>query len=77
MFNISRSDSLWQGGSGLDVNEETLHRSVGVVDGEMELELHDEQELVVEDDLGGSLLVARDVAHELLHRHVELLRLTG
>ena len=39
----------------------------------MELELLHQQQLVVEDDLGGPLLVALDVGHELGHGHVELL----
>ena len=43
----------------------------------MELELLHQQQLVVEDDLGGSLLVALDVGHELGHGHIELLHLTN
>ncbi len=43
----------------------------------MELQLLHEQQLVVEDDLGGSLLVALDVRHELSHGHIELLHLAG
>ena len=42
----------------------------------MELELLHQQQLVVEDDLGGSLLVTLDVGHELSHGHIELLHLT-
>ena len=49
----------------------------GVVDGEVELELLHQQQLVVEDDLGGSLLVALDIGHELGHGHIELLHLTN
>ena len=49
----------------------------GVVDGEVELELLHQQQLVVEDDLGGSLLVALDVGHKLCHGHIELLNLTN
>ena len=49
----------------------------GVVDGEVELELLHQQQLVVQDDLGGSLLVTLDVGHKLGHGHIELLHLTN
>ena len=49
----------------------------GVVNSEVELELLHQQQLVVEDDLGGSLLVALDVGHELGHGHIKLLHLTN
>lgn len=59
----------------LDVDEEPLQRPVGVVDGQVEVELLHEEELAVEDDVGGLLLVALDVVEELVHGHVELLYL--
>ena len=61
----------------LQVDDHPLDGAEGVVDGEVELELLHQQQLVVEDDLGGALLVARDVGHELQHGHVELLHLAG
>ena len=59
----------------LNVNEESLERPVGIVHCEVKVELLHEEQLVVEDDVGGALLVALDVQQELVHRDVELLNL--
>ena len=67
LFHITSSHSLRQGCSGLDINKESLHRPVWVVNCEVEVQLLHKQELIVEDYLGCSLLVACNVANKLLH----------
>ena len=61
---------------GLDVDDHPLHSPEGIVYGKVKLQLLHQKKLVVEDDLGGPLLVALDVCHELGHGHVELLNFT-
>ena len=44
---------------------------------QVELQLLHQQKLIVQDDLGGPLLVTLNVGHELLHGDIELLHLAG
>ena len=59
--------------TGLDVDHQTLQRPKRVMDCQVIVELLHQQQLVVQDDGGGPLAVALQVAHELVHGHVELL----
>lgn len=65
----------------LEVNEQPLQGSVGVVDDQVKVELLDEQKFVLQDLLQNPLLPRRallnQVAHKLGAGHIELFHFAG
>lgn len=65
----------------LEVDEQPLQGSVGVVDDQVKVELLDEQKFVLQDLLQNPLLprwaLLNEVAHKLGAGHVELVHFTG
>lgn len=72
--------ALWESAH-LEVNEQALHGSVGVVDHQVEVQLLDEQQLIFQDLLQNPLLPCwaflQKVSHKLGAGHVELIHFTG
>lgn len=58
---------------GLQVDKESFHRSVRVVDRQVVLQLLHQQEFIIEDDTARLFPVAFHVRHELIHGHIKLL----
>lgn len=65
----------------LEVNEQPLQGSVGVVDNQVKVELLDEQKFVLQDLLQNPLLpcwaLLNEVSHKLGAGHIELIHFTG
>ena len=70
-----------QASTHLEVDEQTFHGSVGVVDNQVKVELLDEEQLILQDLLQNPFLPCRGllqkVAHKLGAGHVELIHFTG
>lgn len=69
------------GSNNLEVDEQPLQGSVGVVDNQVKVELLDEQKFVLQDLLQNPLLscwaLLNEIAHKLGAGHVELINFTG
>lgn len=75
------STNALQRSTHLEVDEQALHRSVGVVDHQMKVELLDEQQLVLQDLLCNPLLSRRALLHQVCDKlgagHIELIHFAG
>lgn len=65
----------------LEVDEQALHGSVGVVNHQVKVELLDQQQLVLQDLLQNPFLPCPGLLHKIAHKlgagHVELLHFAG